>query len=463
MVAPEQIQAAREQIVTPFDVAGGTDESGKALGIDYDKLINQFGCRRIDAGLLQRFEQVTGHKPHRLMRRGIVFSHRDLNFILDKYEAGQPFFLYTGRGPSSGSMHVGHTIPFEFTKWLQDIFNVPLVIMLTDDEKFFHSPKLTLDDCHKFALQNAEDIIAIGFDVRKTFIFIDTVFLDGGLAPGPYVRGFNRNVRILGKRTTNNQIKGTFGFTDTNNINEFQFPALQSATAFADSFPFIFGDDRKKAAKTPCLIPCAIDQDPYFRQCREHARTMGNIKPALIHSVFLPSLKGRETKMSASDPDSSVFLSDTDKQIARKIGAAFSGGQDSRELHRELGGRTEVDVPFQYLRFFLEDDEELERIRKSYESGGMESGGMKKRCADEVKAYVAAFRERRAKVTAQVRDEFLRPRPLAFRGSPFAEKSEREGEIEALKTAIQAVRPIEGLRQMAETLEKQMAELKASS
>ena len=462
MVAPEQIPAAREQIVTPFDVAGGTDETGKALGIDYDKLITQFGCRRIDAALLQRFEAVTGHRPHRLMRRGIVFSHRDLDFILNKYEAGQPFFLYTGRGPSSGSMHVGHTIPFEFTKWLQEVFDVPLVVMLTDDEKFFHSPKLTLDECHRFALQNAADIVALGFDVRKTFLFIDTAFLDGGLAAGAYAAGFNRNVRALGKRTTSNQIKGTFGFGDSNNIAEFHFPALQSAAAFADSFPFLFGADRKRAQRTPCLIPCAIDQDPYFRQCREHARALGSLKPALVHAVFLPSLRGRETKMSASDPDSSVFLSDSDKQIARKIGAAFSGGQDSRERHRELGGRTEVDVPFQYLRFFLEDDDELKRIRTAYEAGEMESGAMKKRCADEVKAYVAAFRERRAQVTDAVRDEFLRPRPLAFRGSPFADTGEREREVAALATAIEAMRPVEGLRETVETLEKKMVELKAS-
>ena len=79
--------------------------------------------------------------------------------------------------------------------------------MLTDDEKFFHSPKLSLEDCYKFALQNTDDIIAIGFDVKKTFIFIDTDFLDGDSSGG-----FNRNVRMMGKRTTMNQIKGTFGF-----------------------------------------------------------------------------------------------------------------------------------------------------------------------------------------------------------------------------------------------------------
>ena len=82
--------------------------------------------------------------------------------------------------------------------------------MLTDDEKFFHTPKLTLEDAHRFAMQNAMDIIALGFDIEKTFIFIDTEFVDGASSAG-----FNKNVRRLGKRTTSNQIKGTFGFTDT--------------------------------------------------------------------------------------------------------------------------------------------------------------------------------------------------------------------------------------------------------
>ena len=425
--------SARQQIITPFDVSGGTDETGKALGIDYDKLIRDFGSRPIDAELLQRFEKVTGHRPHRLLRRGIVFSHRDLGTILDRYEKGLPFFLYTGRGPSSGSMHVGHTIPFEFTKWLQDVFNVPLVIMLTDDEKFFHAPKLTLEECYAFALHNANDIIAIGFDVKKTFIFIDTAFVEGG-----HGAAFNRNVRQMGKRTTINQIKGTFGFNDRNNIAEFGFPAMQSASAYATSFPFIFGTNPKLAAKTACLIPCAIDQDPYFRQCREHAQRLGAIKPALVHAVFLPSLRGRETKMSASDPDSSVFLSDTDKQITRKINAAFSGGQADREAHRKLGGRTDVDVPFQYLRFFLEDDEELARLHEQYERGELESGGMKKRCVEVVKEYVVGFRERRANVTDAVRDKFLQPRPLEFTGSPYGSEDQaaRDQEIAALEQRI---------------------------
>jgi tryptophanyl-tRNA synthetase len=54
---------------------------------------------------------------------------------LDDFEKEKPFYLYTGRGPSSESMHLGHLIPFLFTKYLQDAFGVPLVIQLTG--KFF--------------------------------------------------------------------------------------------------------------------------------------------------------------------------------------------------------------------------------------------------------------------------------------------------------------------------------------
>lgn len=105
-----------EQRITPFDVSGGVDEQGKVLPVDYNKLIKDFGATPITSDLLARFEKVTGHKPHRFMRRSIVFSHRELNIILDRHEKGQPFYLYTGRGPSSDSMHIGHTVPFSFTK-----------------------------------------------------------------------------------------------------------------------------------------------------------------------------------------------------------------------------------------------------------------------------------------------------------------------------------------------------------
>ena len=88
-------------------------------------------------------------------------------------------------------------------------------------------------------------------------------------------------------------------------------------------------------------------------------------KPCTIYGQFLPSLGGAmEGKMSSSKPLSCIFINDTAKQVKKKIGKSFSGGQEFLEKHRELGGDCDVDIPFQLLRFFLDDDKKLEEIRQ---------------------------------------------------------------------------------------------------
>lgn len=193
-------------------------------------------------------------------------------------------------------------------RWLQDIFDVPLVIQLTDDEKFLWKD-LKLEEANKLAYENAKDIIAVGFDVEKTFIFSDFDYLGQSSE-------FYKNVVRIQKSVTFNQVKGIFGFGDSDCIGKIAFPAIQAAPSFSTSFPAIFSD-----AKVPCLIPCAIDQDPYFRMTRDVAPKLGFSKPALVHSTFFPALQGAKTKMSASDPNSSIFLTDTAKQIKNKVWA----------------------------------------------------------------------------------------------------------------------------------------------
>ena len=61
-------------------------------------------------------------------------------------------------------------------RWLQDVFNVPLVIQMTDDEKYLWKD-LTLDQAYGYAVENAKDIIACGFDIKKTFIFSDLDYM----------------------------------------------------------------------------------------------------------------------------------------------------------------------------------------------------------------------------------------------------------------------------------------------
>ena len=99
----------KEQIVDPWTV-----ESDGA--IDYERLIVQFGSQHLTEDIISRIERLTNRRAHRFLRRGLYFSHRDLTHMLNLYESGRKFYLYTGRGPSSEALHLGHTIPFYFTK-----------------------------------------------------------------------------------------------------------------------------------------------------------------------------------------------------------------------------------------------------------------------------------------------------------------------------------------------------------
>ncbi|EAT86526.1 tryptophan--tRNA (Trp) ligase [Parastagonospora nodorum] len=430
--ATQPVTKATEQEINPWDVQAAVDADGNVLEFDYAAISQKWATKLIDDALLERFERVTGHKPHRWLRRRLFFSHRDLEQILDTYERGEDFLLYTGRGPSSDAMHIGHTIPFEFTKWLQDVFDVPLVIMLTDDEKFLFKEKLKQEEVYEFARQNAKDIISVGFDVKKTFMYIDSEFFTSG-----HNRHFSLNTTEFEKLITNNQVRGAFGFHGSTNIGSNAFAAKQCVAAFASSYPFIWGEDgksykrSKKLSAIPCLIPCAIDQDPYFRLVRENCSRMElpSPKPALIHSKFLTALQGAGGKMSASNPNSAIFMTDTEKQVKKKINShAFSGGQETMELHREKGGNPDIDVPYQYLAYFEDDDEKLLRLAAEYRAGTLLTGDMKKECINMMTAYVRKFQEARANVTDEILEEFLRPRKLEWKGNLNPTKKEDKKE-----------------------------------
>jgi len=439
-----------EMVVTAFEVSGN---------IDYSKLIDKFGSKPLTPYLLKRLENVTVKRGtvdrlHRFLRREIFFSHRDIEKICELLEDWYgispppedgdmdetsancanvpttpcPFYLYTGRGPSSSAMHLGHLVPFLFTAWLQKAFRCPLVIQMTDDEKFLFKgeyssenagdkgdadPHRTGDNLNHFAsltIENAKDIIACDFIKDKTFIFSD---LD-------YVGRMYPNIVRIWKAVTVNQVNGVFGFDASSNIGKVAFPAIQAAPSFGSSFPNVLGGANGNASTLGCLIPCAIDQDPYFRLTRDIAHKLVprhhplQGKPALIHSKFFPPLQGAQGKMSSSDTNSAIFLTDTPEEIEKKIKVhAFSGGQETKKLQEELGANLEVDVSYQWLRFFLEDDDELSRIGEEYGNGKGEywsTGKVKAKLVDVLKELVADHQERRNYVTEEVVKEWMSER-----------------------------------------------------
>jgi tryptophanyl-tRNA synthetase len=310
-----ELKQEQNQGVTAYSV----DNNGP---IDYHKLLNSFGCNPIDGKLIERFERVTKTKAHPWLRRGLFFSHRELDKALDNFEAKKSLYIYTGRGPSSEAMHLGHMIPFDFTVYLQKAFSAVVIIQLSDNEKFFFKGG-SLEEYSRLGYENAKDIIARGFDIKKTWIFLDSETVGGE---------YYKNIVRLQKLINGNQVRGTFGFNLDNNIGQLSWVCNQSAPAFSNSFPDIFGEKH-----IYCLVPMAIDQQAFFRQARECAeklKNQGYLKPSEIHAKFLPALKG-SAKMSSTgndETDAPIFMTDTSKEISKKIMRSFSGGQDTKEF-----------------------------------------------------------------------------------------------------------------------------------
>lgn len=371
----------KDMTVTPFEVSGQ---------VDYNKLVDQFGVQVIKPELISRFESLTGHKAHRLLRRGIFFAHRDFDKILDDFEQKKQFFIYSGRGPS-GNVHIGHYFILEFIVYLQKAFGATVVFQIADDEKFFSKDK-DFDTIYELGKENTVDLIALGFDLDKTFIFSNNDFKSE--------QSFKKVCDKLMKIIRIKDISATFGFDDTVNIGQYISTIYQMAAGFSEAFSHLFCEKN-----ISCLIPFGIDQDVYFRVARDVAPKLGYKKPATIESKFLPSLLG-EGKMSttATNPEIdtskiTIFLTDTPNQIKNKINKfAFSGGKDTAEEHKKYGGNTDVDVSYQYLKHFLEDDDELLKIKNEYESGSLLSGQIKKICIDTLSKIVVDHQEKRKKV-----------------------------------------------------------------
>jgi len=384
-----------EQEVNPVTVA---DKK-----IDYTRLIDQFGTELLDEQIIARFERLTGKPAHHFLRRGIFFSHRDISQVLDAYERGEPFYLYTGRGPSSDSMHLGHLVPFMFTKYLQDAFGCPLVVQMTDDEKYLWKD-LTPEQLEHTLRENVRDIIACGFDREKTFIFSDFRYVGGP---------FYQNIVLMQKRITANMAMKSLGLSTLDNIGRFAWSAVQAAPSFSSSFPHIFGPQ----SSHHCLIPCAIDQDVYFRITREVAPRLGYKKPAVIHSIFFPGMGGTGGKMSSSvGQDKTIFMTDTAAMIKDKVTKyAFSGarGTTADDL-RELGADLEMDTSYQYLRFFMEDDAKLEDIASKYSKGQTLTGEVKAELISVLQELIINHQSARASISDDEIEYFMSPDAARF-------------------------------------------------
>ncbi|WP_435176946.1 tryptophan--tRNA ligase [Halorussus sp. AFM4] len=365
--------------VTPYAVEGE---------VDYDELLDRFGADELTDDQIARFPD-----PHPMVRRRVFYAGRDVDRFLGAANSGETVSLVTGVGPS-GPMHVGHAMHFYHAKHLQETTGAHVYIPMSDDEKYF-GKDLTLAEIGEHARDNLRDLLAVGFDPERTRIVVDTADAD---VVYPLATQFAKHV-------TQSTMEATYGRPD--NVGLAFYPAVQIAHLLLPQL--VHGPHAS-------VVPIAVDQDPHVRLARDVAakEAFDVTKPAALLSKFLPTLDG-PGKMSSSDSVSersseargtsshgapAIYLTDDRETVADKIRTyAYSGGRSSLEAHREHGGDPEVDVAYQLLAFFFEDDDAtLDRLADEYRSGDLLSGELKSYAAERIADFLEAHRERRAAI-----------------------------------------------------------------
>jgi tryptophanyl-tRNA synthetase len=265
---------------------------------------------------------------------------------------------------------------------------------------------------------NAKDIIACGFNPKKTFVF-------SSLKYETYTRPI---VAQVNKKMSVHVTNKIYGFKEDNNLGQLSWAPLQIAPAYCGAFPHLFGDKKD----VMCLVALAVDQAVYFRSARDYAEDLGYPKPAMVCGKFLVGLQGVGEKLSSTGEIPAIFLNDPRKAIETKIKKyAFSGGRETLEEHRRLGANLQVDVPYIYLFHFMEDETELQRIAEEYRTGRMLTSEIKKILVDVLERMLNKHQADRAAITPElykymfmmrvqpaVKDAFMRFREKYIQADP---------------------------------------------
>ena len=264
-----------------------------------------------------------------------------------------------------------------------------VLIRIPDEEKAL-ARNVSFDEVHKLAYDDALNIIALGFDPKKTKLFFNT----------EYAGTLYKQACRVAKHITFSMVKDVFGYTNENNIGSIFYTSMQAVPAFLKSV--------QAGKNVPCLIPLGVDQDVHFRLSRDALPKLGYYKPAEVHNKFMPSLSGAQ-KMSSSDPNSTIYLSDTPEAVVKKVRKALTGQQSTAELQKKYGGDPEKCTVCQYYKYFFEpDDKKLQEIFDAERNGTLLAGAHKDDLAAKINAFLEQHRKKKEALKGKLDDYLLR-------------------------------------------------------
>jgi len=414
---------------------------------DYIRLRDEFGIQEFTQDLWNDLPN-----PHKLLRRGVVFGHRDFNIIHDFAKKGKPWAILTGLMPS-GKMHLGHKMVIDEVIYYQSL-GADIFIAVADIEAFA-TRGITLEQTKKYALEEyIPNYIALGLKPEKCKIYFQSQHQD--------VKDL---AYILGKRVNWSQMTATYGFSGSTNMSHIMSPLIQTGDILHVQLQQ-FGGVR------PTLVPVGVDQDPHIRLSRDIAQAhrlynvtitkdnrvgvfvkvdeevkklldnaeeilnklkftnlkriteykalyvneaseediqkidfalalsepdfggYGFLQPGATFHRFMTGLTGE--KMSSSKPESAIFLTDPVEDAKKKIMHAKTGGAVSLEIQKKEGGKPEECMIYELFYYHLiEDDKELEEIHTSCTSGKRMCGNCKKQAANLIEKMLVDLKNKR--------------------------------------------------------------------
>lgn len=345
---------------------------------DYDRLIREFGATRFSPETLRPLRT-----KHKLIQMEFFFAHRDFDKYLEVYRSGGQVAIVSGRGPSN-YMHLGHLIIFDFIRWLQSELNAEVYIPLSDDEKYVFNKVKTLEEAYIYAVDNAIDIATLGYDSAKTHMYVSS-----------QTKWVYKVSLELSRHLTYSTVKAAFGLTESVNPGVVFYSAVQAAHILMPTIEHGY----------PVVVPIGMDQDPYMRLTRDVAAKIKMFKPASIYSKYLSGLTGEP--MSASRPETCIFMNDSPEIIKKKVWNAFSGGRATIKEQRKLGGEPEKCVVYEWLMVYdFKNVKEATEHKMKCISGELICGVCKERLYEALFKFLREHHKRRRIIKNKIQEYF---------------------------------------------------------
>jgi len=354
------------------------DPFGTTIIKDYNHLYEEFGIRPFRP-LLTRVPN-----PSMYMRRNVVFGHRDFQHILEAMNTHKDFAVMSGIKPT-GEFHLGTLMTAREVIYFQSQ-GATAFYCIADAEAYLDN-NISFERSQKFAVGNVADLLALGFNPKRGCI---------------YQQLKERRVRdlaiIFARGPTLATMKAIYG---ERHVGLYYSALIQAGDILMPQLKD-FGGPK------PTVVPVGVDQDPHLRLTRDLAakfrRKYNFILPSSTVHKIMKGLDG-SPKMSKRNPTSYFTLHEKPEVIAKKISNAFTGGRDTVEEQRRLGGTPENCPVYELDMYqFVEDDDKVVQTYHDCKSGKLLCGEHKNQTTETVLNFVKNHRRERQKFLDKARE-----------------------------------------------------------